>query len=255
VNFPRLVKTVNEKANARLFVELGAHATCTGWIREILKEAPHLAVSMNQRSKSDAQSLSEVSGDTLSPIYSLLGTQISESNFVHVRDNLIVEDTTAFYYLKTIFSIFKPKQKVFFLPSTNLESVPLLVNLMTGWKLKFGLLLCDNPESKRIAAKIRESLYFSEDELFDKDIRIMQGFDCCENLFSTIDFKKYILKKRIGITESNIDYIKNNGLVRIDLARAFTLHNQNQSLKPSDFDEETRENVKTLLDQVAIVLK
>lgn len=238
-----------------LYSTHSAHLVNTDKIYRLL--AVQRADELDDRSETrvyDAQSLSKVSGDTLSPIYSLLGTQISESNFVHERDNLIVEDTIAFYYLKTLFDIFKPKKKVFFLPSTNLESVPLLVNLMTGWKLKFGLLLCENEQSMKVASKIKESLYFSDDEAFSKDICIMKGFDCCENLFSTIDFKKYILKKRIGITENNSDYIRNNELKRLDLARAFTLHNQNQPLKPSDFDEETRGNVKVLFEQIESVI-
>ncbi|MFW5820035.1 MAG: AAA family ATPase, partial [Bacteroidota bacterium] len=82
----------------------------------------------------DAQSLDNVSGDTLSPIYTLLGSQISESNFIQERNNVIVEDTISFYYLKTLFDIFTPAEKIYFLPSTDISSVPMLVNLMTGWK-------------------------------------------------------------------------------------------------------------------------
>ncbi|MEL6659500.1 MAG: PfaB family protein, partial [Bacteroidota bacterium] len=66
VDFPRLVKAVAGKGNAKLFVELGAHATCTGWIKETLKDQEHLANSMNQRGKSDVQSLSEVLAQLLS---------------------------------------------------------------------------------------------------------------------------------------------------------------------------------------------
>ncbi|MGC9341516.1 MAG: AAA family ATPase [Bacteroidales bacterium] len=203
----------------------------------------------------DAQSLNNVSGDTLSPIYTLLGSQISESNFIQERNNIIVEDTTAFYYLKTLFDIFHPSEKVYFLPSTDISSVPMLVNLMTGWKLKFGVLLTDKQESKRVTAIIRESLFHSEEEKLNRQLSIFKGFEGFENLFSTIDFKKFILKKRIGITEENLEYLRNHDLNRNELATSFALHCQNNPIKPKDFDEESRENIKLLISEVIKLIK
>ncbi|MCB0580281.1 MAG: PfaB family protein [Phaeodactylibacter sp.] len=59
VDFPKTVKTAYE-AGARLFVELGANATCTGWINKILAGKEHLAASIDQKGKPDAQSLLEL---------------------------------------------------------------------------------------------------------------------------------------------------------------------------------------------------
>ncbi|MCB0588650.1 MAG: type I polyketide synthase, partial [Phaeodactylibacter sp.] len=59
VDFPKTVRTVYE-AGARIFIELGANATCTGWIKEILKGEEHLAVAINQKGKPDAQSILEL---------------------------------------------------------------------------------------------------------------------------------------------------------------------------------------------------
>ncbi|MEM6803903.1 MAG: PfaB family protein, partial [Bacteroidota bacterium] len=55
VDFPKTVETVY-KAGARIFIELGANATCTNWISQNLKGKAHLAVSINQKGKTDAQS-------------------------------------------------------------------------------------------------------------------------------------------------------------------------------------------------------
>ena len=56
VDFPKTVEKVYQ-AGARIFVELGANSTCTNWIASNLKGKPHLAVSINQKGKSDAQSI------------------------------------------------------------------------------------------------------------------------------------------------------------------------------------------------------
>ncbi len=59
VNFPETVRTVHQ-AGARIFIELGANATCTGWIKDILKGEAHLAVSINQKGKPDARAILEL---------------------------------------------------------------------------------------------------------------------------------------------------------------------------------------------------
>ena len=63
----------------------------------------------------------------------------------------------------------------------------------------------------------------NEQELTDKKVLIMKPVPGIEDLFSTIDFKKYILHKRVGITESNLEYIANNKISRNDLAAAFCI--------------------------------
>ena len=56
VNFPKTVQSVYE-AGARIFIEVGANATCTNWITENLKGQEHLAVAIDQKGKSDSKNL------------------------------------------------------------------------------------------------------------------------------------------------------------------------------------------------------
>lgn len=65
VDFPKTVKTIYEK-EARIFIELGANATCTSWIKENLGSKEHLAISMNKKGKSDAQNVLEALAQLLS---------------------------------------------------------------------------------------------------------------------------------------------------------------------------------------------
>ena len=198
----------------------------------------------------DAQSLSDVSGDTLSPIYTLLGSQISESNFVRERNNIIVEDTTSFYYLNVIFDIFEPGSSVYLLPANGTASVGNLVNLLTGWKLGFGVLLTDNQESHQLITELSEKIFLRGKQDAEQKIRITEGFAGLEDVFSTIDFKKFILGERIGITESNLEFIRNQKLNRMNLATSFALRNQNNPMSPSDFDEESQENIRLVIQKV-----
>ncbi|MFT5802234.1 MAG: 3-hydroxymyristoyl/3-hydroxydecanoyl-(acyl carrier protein) dehydratase, partial [Nonlabens sp.] len=65
VDFPGTVNTVYNDG-ARIFIEVGANATCTGWVKGILKGKEHLAVSINQKGKSDLQSITGVLASLLS---------------------------------------------------------------------------------------------------------------------------------------------------------------------------------------------
>lgn len=65
VDFPAMVKTVYE-ADARIFIELGANATCTNWIKANLEDKAHLAVSIDQKGKSDIDAVLNLLAQLLS---------------------------------------------------------------------------------------------------------------------------------------------------------------------------------------------
>jgi PfaB family protein len=59
VNFPKTIQTVYD-AGARIFIEVGANATCTNWIQSNLKGQVHHALAMDQKGKSDSNNLVNV---------------------------------------------------------------------------------------------------------------------------------------------------------------------------------------------------
>jgi PfaB family protein len=56
VDFPVLVEAVYSEGT-RIFIEMGANATCTNWISSNLKDKEHLAVAINQKGKSDMDAI------------------------------------------------------------------------------------------------------------------------------------------------------------------------------------------------------
>ncbi len=56
VDFPKSVHDVYNKG-ARIFIELGANATCTNWIKDILKGKEHLALSLDIKGKNTADTI------------------------------------------------------------------------------------------------------------------------------------------------------------------------------------------------------
>jgi predicted ATP-dependent endonuclease of OLD family len=194
----------------------------------------------------DARSLHEASSDTLLPIYSLMGTRLNDRQFIFPRNNIIVEDTVTFYYLDIMSRLFGMSDAVHFIPATGSESIPMLANILYGWKIDFCLLVMDTPQNKKIADFIQETTFFRNKSTSQRKIRSMTGFSGIEDLFSTIDFKRFILAQRVGITVKNTEYIENNNLSQLMLASDFTIKIQKENISMKDFDDETRTNFEYL---------
>ncbi len=202
----------------------------------------------------DPRSLNDASTDTLSPIYTLMGTKLSDHQFVKKKNNVIVEDTPTYYYLSTIFTLANYKRELYFLPATEVNNVPTLVNLLMGWKLDFIVLLDDDPDGSKVYRELRRNHFGNNEETASRKLLRMESIGSIEDIFSTIDFKNFVLHKRVGITESNSEYIEMNELSRAKLAADFILDVQNNQLTIDDFDVETVANMQKVIKMIDKVL-
>lgn len=76
-----------------------------------------------------------------------------------------------------------------------------------------------------------------------------EEFEYPEDILSTLDFKKYVLQKREGITERNSEYIFENGLSRTILISQFINYCEAKNVKLKDFDNTTHKNIKILMNK------
>jgi energy-coupling factor transporter ATP-binding protein EcfA2 len=194
----------------------------------------------------DARSLHEASSDTLSPIYALMGTRLNDRQFIFPANNLIIENTVTYYYLDVMSRLYGSEGYVHFIPASGPESIPMMANILFGWKIDFGVLTMDNPENTQMLEFLRNTTFFRKDDAASNKIRSFQGFPGIEDLFSTIDFKRYVLQQRVGITLRNSEFIENNKLSRLILATGFCSKIQKDGTLFKDFDEETRQNFEKL---------
>jgi ABC-type ATPase involved in cell division len=198
----------------------------------------------------DANSLHEASTDTLTPIYSLMGAKLYDQQLIQQKNNIIIEDSITYYYLTEMMRITDFREKIHFIPSTHESNIPVLMNILMGWRLDFLILLYDSPEKREMAEHLKKNIFLQAQESASKKIFVMEGFRKVEDLFSTIDFKRFILQKRTGITESNSDYIENNGLSRMILVTSFLNHIRNEKTAFAEFDAETRKNFALLFEKI-----
>jgi predicted ATP-dependent endonuclease of OLD family len=198
----------------------------------------------------EASSLHEASTDTLTPIYSLMGAKLYDQSLIQQKNNIIIEDTITFYYLTEMARMIDFREQIHFIPSTGESNIPVLMNILIGWRIDFLILLCDSPEKREMAEHLKKNIFSHSEELSSEKIVVMEGFRKAEDLFSTIDFKRFILQKRTGITEPNSDYIENNGLSRMILVTSFLNQIRSEKTVFADFDAETRKNFTLLFERI-----
>jgi ABC-type ATPase involved in cell division len=196
----------------------------------------------------DPLRLSAASPDTLSPLQSILGNPVGGEGFSSKKFNLIVNDTGSFYILNAIIQLMGYKGKISVIPSTNTSSIPLLCNILMGWGLEFSVLLFENDIENQLGEALKNTLFKTGGEGRELIIRIPGSFFNSEDLLSTLDFKNHILKTREGITVANSEYIKEKDIPRNFIFSRFLSDVKAGVIKVTDFDEETLENFRLVID-------
>jgi energy-coupling factor transporter ATP-binding protein EcfA2 len=202
----------------------------------------------------DSGALYSASTDTLSPVYSLMGVRINNQDFIQSRNNIIVEDTLTYYYLNTFCSLLSCSPMPAIIPSTGLTNIPLLANVLLGWKVDFSILIMGESRAEDMLNEISTSFFFARKEDMNRKIIRITEFEFAEDVFSTLDFKKYVLQRREGITERNSDYIFEQGLSRTILASQFINYCEAKNIKINDFDHTTQENMRNLIKKIQVAI-
>ena len=191
----------------------------------------------------DSNALHAASSDTLSPVYSLMGVRIHSQDFIQSANNVIVEDTIAYYYINLFCKLSDCQPSPSIIPSTG------LTNILLGWKVGFTVLMFGRNRSDDVIDELSKSIFYTEEKALDKKILRANEFEYPEDVLSTLDFKKYVLQKREGITEKNSDYIIENGLSRTILISQLINYCEAKNIKLKDFDDTTQKNIKILISK------
>lgn len=196
----------------------------------------------------DPLRLSDASPDTLTPLQGILGNPLAGEGFNPGMVNLIVNDIGSYYMLKAVMLLTGFRENISVIPSTNVESIPLLCNILMGWGMDFAMLVFDNEEEIEIAEMLANTVYSPETDKGEFIVRVPQGFNNSEDLLSTLDFKNFILNSREGITVPNSIYIIEKALPRNFMLSRFLNSVKEGKIKPEDLDEESNENFRLITD-------
>ncbi len=201
----------------------------------------------------DPQMLTQASADTLTPVYSIMGMRMGDSQLISNRNNIIIPDVIHYYYLSRISKIIPGADSLNFIPATSAESISLLVNILSAWQIPYGVLLFGNtPET--LVHQLQSSTLIHSDSVNHQKLLYFSTLDEVEDIFSTLDFKKYVLLKREGITLTNSAFILENDLSRKILAANFVNSFEAEKNPAEMFDQTTFNNMNQLFDSIKMLI-
>jgi len=202
-----------------------------------------------------ARSLKSATADTLSPIYSTMGARLSQQEIIKSFNNVVVKDLATYYFLKAVVALTEFEKECYFLPASGAESIPMMVNILIGWGLDYINLNFGNSEELSVHETLMKEHFDNKVDLAKQQMLLMDEYQDAEDLFSTIDFKKYVVKVREGITVRNSDYLKDNNYSRALLASNFLQEVISGTVSYKNLDDESRGNLNKFRQQLQAMLK
>jgi len=216
------------------------------------------AVEDDMRSETvvfSARSLKSATADTLSPIYSTMGARLNQQEIIKSSNNVIVKDLANFYFMKAIVALTGFEKECYFLPASGAESIPTMVNILIGWGIDYAILSFGNSQEQLVYGNLMKEQFDNKIDLAKEQMILMEDYLDAEDLFSTIDFKKFIVKVREGITVRNSEYVKDNNYSRAILASNFLQEVSSGNVTFKKLDDESRENLKLCTKMLSGLLK
>lgn len=202
-----------------------------------------------------ARALKSATADTLSPIYSTMGARLNQQEIIKSFNNVIVKDLANFYFLKASIALTGFEKECYFLPASGAENIPTMVNILIGWGIEYITLNFGNSEELSIHEKLMKEQFDNKIDLAKKQMILMDEYMDAEDLFSTIDFKKFVVKVREGITVKNSEYLTDNNYSRTILASNFLQDVNTGEVVFKNLDDETQNNLNQIVQKLSGLLK
>jgi len=201
----------------------------------------------------DAHKLGAASSDTLSPIYTLMGADFPHQQVIRKKNNILLEEISAYYYISSFWKLVNSQKEAHFLPATGTSNIPQIANLFLGWGLDFGIVVDDDSSGRSIYNGLKRDLFLDDENQANKRMMKIKGCSGIEDLFTNSDFKKHILEGAIpSFKQKNSEYMKNKP--KAIFALKFLLKVKSGEIKISDLNKTTQGNIKNLVSEIESIL-
>lgn len=170
----------------------------------------------------DSHSLGAASIDTLSPILSTMGVALSRQTAIKQSNNVLLEELSAYYYLRAFWMLTGSTQEAHFLAATGASNLPQLANLFLGWGLDFVVVVDDESSGRAVYKALKRDLFLDREDWAKS--RMLRIPDCegIEDIFEPDDYKKHVLSKvELQISTTNAKWAKTNGAAKAIHALGF----------------------------------
>lgn len=187
--------------------------------------------------------------DALSPIRTAMGMVSMDASMLSLSNNVVVEGITEKFYIDGFIKLSDTSKKLpNIIPASGVTQIPNIFSILIGWGISNIMAFVDDDNGgKAVFNKLKKSFFENSEEKAKKGILYINGCPGIEMIFTKDDFKKFANDyiKEWDNNENNSKNANNNKEV---ISRAFLEKVNNGELKLDDFEEETKTNIRKLID-------
>lgn len=199
----------------------------------------------------EAHKLGASSSDTLSPLMSAMGADFSQQQTIQKTNNVILEEISGFYYLKSFWRLTKESTPAHFIAATGVNKVEPLAYMFTGWDLKFIIVVDDDSQARAAYNSLKKNLYQDNDDIARNNMLKIPDCQGIEDIFSKNDYAKYIAQQTPDqIKTTNSEHIKRSNISKPIAAYKFMLSVEKNEIALDDLSDETKINITNLVQLI-----
>jgi hypothetical protein len=199
----------------------------------------------------EAEHLAAASSDTLSPILSAMGARLWRQQVIPRRANVLLEEISAFYYLKAFWKLTGSTVAVSFLAATGANKLPQLAFLFVGWGLEFGVVIDDDNRGRGVFNELKRDLFADDDTKARAHMLKISGCSGIEDIFTPGDFSKFICGDFNPSSHQAISaWLKSAGRSKPVLAYGFLKRVTDGELSLESLEPETKQRVTSLVQSI-----
>ncbi|MNX87299.1 ATP-dependent nuclease [Variovorax boronicumulans] len=198
-----------------------------------------------------AHALGAANTDTLSPIYTAMGASLARQTAIKQKNNVILEELSAHYYLKAFWKLTKSTQSAYFLPATGTSNIAVFANLFLGWGLEFIVVLDDEGSGRGVFNKLKKDIFLDDPDWARRRMLKISGCDGIEDVFSTADYKSFVAGDiDLKPPQRNSGWAKAKKVAKAMHALKFMQRVDSEEISFEDFDGFSKKNIQTLVDEI-----
>jgi predicted ATPase len=205
----------------------------------------------------EARKLGASSSDTLSPLMTAIGADLSQQQAIKKNNNVIVEEISGFYYLKAFWELTKEETDANFIAASGVNNIEKLAYIFTGWGLEFIIVTDDDSQSRSVLNTLKRNLFLDNETI--AKTRTLKIKDCpgIEDIFSAKDFASHIInipEDQLKLTNSE-HAKKDPKISKPIIALQFMLKVKNKELSLNNLEASTKKRIENLVLSIATMLK
>ncbi|MES2364646.1 MAG: AAA family ATPase [Pseudomonadota bacterium] len=199
----------------------------------------------------DAHRLGTASTDTLSPVLTAMGSDLSNHEVIRKTNNVLLEEMSGYYYLTAFWKLTNTQATAYFIAATGVNKIEMLANMFRGWGLDFIVAVDDDNQGRTAYKSMKKELFGDDETLSAKKLLKIPECPSIEDAFSTADFKQYVLNdEKAVVNGTNTEYLKLNNRSKPVIAFQFNLTVESGKLSWKMLDQTTQKKITAIIEAI-----